>query len=505
MTSPAWVSNTDTTFTTAASSYAANTPATDASDRLVAIVLTYASRTWGAAPTDWAQLATSGDYVHVYERVDCPSASAGTATFTISGGTTVAIVRVVRISGSHASDAASISTFGTGTNANPDPPNLDPAVSKDWLWLAIAHWSHFFGTDRSRSSQPTNYTATTDVDIQPSNGELETSLAYRQLTASSENPGTFTLSGNAQTWRAVTIGIPPSVNATGTIAATLQKALFSGSGAQTQTGTIAATLQAATAALSGTHISGAEGTVSATMQAATASFVGAMQPSGTVAATMQPATFNGAAAQVIAGVIAAELQNPTFAATGTQTIAGTIAAALTKALFSGAGSQTQTGSMVSTLQKATSSLTGFMVPSGSIASTMRPPTSSFVGVMQPSGVVAVTMRPALFTGTGLHTQSGVIAAALQAALLTATGQHSQTGTMAATMQIMVFEAIAILRKLGYGTVADALANGGRLFDYFAYGGTLSDAYTNGGRLADAFAFGGTIDDNYTNGGTASDE
>lgn len=210
MTAPAWVSNTDTDFTSDTSSAAANTPATDSGDRLIAIALTYASRTWGAAPTNWAQLATSGDFVHVYERVNCPSASASTATFTWTGGNTVAIVRVVRISGSHSSDAASISSFGTGTNANPDPPSLNPAASKDWLWLAIAHWSHFFGSDRARTAVPTNYTATTDHDIQPNLGELETSLAYRALTASSEDPGTFTLNGSAQAWRSVTIAVPPA-------------------------------------------------------------------------------------------------------------------------------------------------------------------------------------------------------------------------------------------------------------------------------------------------------
>lgn len=192
-------------------------------------------------------------------------------------------------------------------------------------------------------------------------------------TSASAHPRVFRKRPRSQQ---TVIAIQPS----GAIAATLQKALFSGSGTQTQTGTIAATLQAATAALSGTHTTGAEGTVSATMQAATASFVGAMQPSGTVAATMQPATFNGAAAQVLAGAIAAELQNPTFAATGTQTIAGTIAAALTKALFTGAGAQAQTGTITATLQE---------------------PTATLVGVMQPSGTIVSTLAYPLFTGTAL--------------------------------------------------------------------------------------------------------
>ena len=207
------VSDTDTTFTSNTSTFTANIPATSANDRMLAIMATWASRTWGAAPTGWTQAATSGDYLHVYEKVGCSTASATTADFTFTGGTTVGIVRVILISGGHVSTVASISSFGTGNTANPDPPNLNPAVSDDWLWFAIAHWSHLFGTDRARTAVPSNYTATTDVDIQPSNGELEFSVAWRQTTASSENPGTFTLDGAPQTGRQVTIGIPsaPSV------------------------------------------------------------------------------------------------------------------------------------------------------------------------------------------------------------------------------------------------------------------------------------------------------
>lgn len=204
---------TDTDFTTNATSYAANLPATiNAGDRLLAFMCTYGSigSNWGAAPAGWSQLGTSNDYTHVYEYINHPGGGGGTVTFTHAGSSTRAIVRIVRIPGARGDTACSISTFGTGSTATPDPPNLDPAVTRDWLWIAFAQWSHAFGTDRARTAVPTNYTPTTDHDIQPSNGELEVSLAYRQLTASSENPGTFTLNGAAQTWRTVTIAVPPA-------------------------------------------------------------------------------------------------------------------------------------------------------------------------------------------------------------------------------------------------------------------------------------------------------
>lgn len=209
MASPTWISDTDTTFTVASSSWVANTPATTAGDRLLLTVATYQSRTV-TSPSGYNAIITT-DFMHVLEQPNCATAGSGTVTVPIVGGTDTGIVRVTLIRGSHGASATQGSTFTTGTDASPNPPNLNPASSKDWLAVAGALWTHFFGTDRARTAQPSGYTATTDIDIQPTNGELEFSLAYKALSAaSSEDPGAFTLDGAAQGWRAWTLMIPPA-------------------------------------------------------------------------------------------------------------------------------------------------------------------------------------------------------------------------------------------------------------------------------------------------------
>ena len=295
----------------------------------------------------------------------------------------------------------------------------------------------------------------------------------------------------------VTYTVPP----TGTIAATLQKALFSGSGAQTQTGTIAATLRKATASLtgaqtqsgssavtmqkatfsgSGSQAGGTEGTIATTLTRATASFTGAMQPSGTITATQQKATFAGTAVQAQSGTIAAVLQELTFAGTGTQTQTGTIAATLQKALFSGAGAQTQTGSIAATLQKVTASL---------------------VGVMQPEGAIAATLQKALFSGAGSQDIPGVIVATLTSATFSGAGAQVFIGTMTAQLQAALFEGLGVLQGAGFGTVLDSYAYGGTLREAMAHGITLIDGSGYGVTLTELVPYGGTLDDDHAYGGT----
>lgn len=242
---------------------------------------------------------------------------------------------------------------------------------------------------------------------------------------------------------------------TGTIAATLQKALFSGSGAQAQTGTIAATLRKATASLSGaqtqsgssavtmqkatfagagSQAGGTEGTIAATMQRATASASGAMEPSGAIAATQQKATFSGAGAQAQTGAIAATQQKATFAGTGAQALTGAIAATLQQAVFASSG---KTG------------------PAGTIAATITKATAAFAGVMQPSGQIAATMQRARFAASGSHIISGTLAATARKLTFAGTGAHILSGAMAATMQRTRFAGVGHFDNAGAALVSIA--------------------------------------------------
>ena len=143
-------------------------------------------------------------------------------------------------------------------------------------------------------------------------------------------------------------------SATGTIAASLQAALFSGSAAQTQTGTIAGTLRAATMSASGAQTY--SGSIAATLQATTFTGVGA-SPS-LMLAHLAPATASLTGVMAPKGTVAAELSRILFSATGSQPFQGTIAATTQKATFTGAAGQQYLSAMAARLQVATAALVG---------------------------------------------------------------------------------------------------------------------------------------------------
>jgi len=254
---------------------------------------------------------------------------------------------------------------------------------------------------------------------------------------------------------------------TGTIAATLQKALFSGSGVMQPTGTIAATLQKATAAFAGaqtmsgsaaatlqaatfsgtgTQTAGAEGTISSTMQAATASLTGVMEPSGTIAATLQEPTFAATGTQTVSGAVAATMQPATASMTGTQTQTGTIAGTLQPATFAAAGKTGPSGTIVATLQKATAALAGVMQPQGTIAATMAKATFSGAGGQTFLGTIAATLRPATFAGVAVQIYTGTIAATMQAATFAGVGHFDNGGAVLVGIAKKFLARIGILKK-----------------------------------------------------------
>lgn len=87
----------------------------------------------------------------------------------------------------------SASTHNTSTNANPDPPNLTATAS---LWMAVAEEETL-----ALVSYPTNYTYR-QANRVVSGASIY--LAFRQLDATSEDPGTFAI-GTSHFWAAATV------------------------------------------------------------------------------------------------------------------------------------------------------------------------------------------------------------------------------------------------------------------------------------------------------------
>lgn len=98
-------------------------------------------------------------------------------------------------------------TPATANSANPNPPSLAPGVgSLDFYWLALG-----FVGERNVTANPANYANLLDsgrVNNQPGVFGVD-----RQLNASSEDPGAYTLSAGLN-WVAQTVAIRPAGNQT---------------------------------------------------------------------------------------------------------------------------------------------------------------------------------------------------------------------------------------------------------------------------------------------------
>lgn len=114
----------------------------------------------------------------------------------------------------------------SGSSTSADPPEVTPTGgSKDYLWVI------FTGIDGNRTcTDPANYT--TDGSV--ANAAISFCSAFRALTASSEDPGAFTLS-TTETWSVITLAVHPTTAVAGpsfssgpTVAATTNGFTISG-------------------------------------------------------------------------------------------------------------------------------------------------------------------------------------------------------------------------------------------------------------------------------------
>jgi len=165
----------------------------------------------------WTELldeaSANGLYI-AYRKADGSEGS--TITLTTSASTRSAEI-TFRITGAQdpAIQPPEIGTTATGTSATPDPPAaVMTGGSKDYLVIAFAGMAGEEADDDTwGNTPPTNYSPT--PPLQKTGGTVGTNLgalaiaAYRQLTASSENPGTFGVDVSAA-WRAQTITIHPA-------------------------------------------------------------------------------------------------------------------------------------------------------------------------------------------------------------------------------------------------------------------------------------------------------
>lgn len=130
----------------------------------------------------------------------------GTTVDFVTSADEAASAQVYRISGWHGTTAPEIGTPATGSSAAPDPSSTTPSWgAADTLWIATAGWNR----DRTVSAYPTNYTGNnTDTVSGAGAGGVGVGSATRDLNATSDDPGTFTISAS-DPWISYTIAVRP--------------------------------------------------------------------------------------------------------------------------------------------------------------------------------------------------------------------------------------------------------------------------------------------------------
>jgi hypothetical protein len=127
-----------------------------------------------------------------------------TATITISSNAALC-VSCYRISGAQ-NVAPAVANTASTTSTNPDPPSLSPSWgAEDTLWFAFAGWN---SRTTAPSAYPSNYSDNQNTLPAVSGQAASLGVATRNLNASSENPGVFTMASS--TWRAATLAVRPA-------------------------------------------------------------------------------------------------------------------------------------------------------------------------------------------------------------------------------------------------------------------------------------------------------
>ncbi len=106
-------------------------------------------------------------------------------------------------------DGVGITTPVISVSSTPNPGSLDPNAwaAENTLWIAAAA----VDTSRTFSAWPTNYFPGSSNwdDVSGGAGGASLSVQYRRLNATSEDPGTFTISASDD-WSCQTVAVRPT-------------------------------------------------------------------------------------------------------------------------------------------------------------------------------------------------------------------------------------------------------------------------------------------------------
>lgn len=203
---------TSTTFATSVTSMPVTMPASIASgDLLTAFVEVRNAGTYSTVPTGWTSfLSQAGGgatgKLDGFYKIAAGTESGTTPTWIASTGTT-ATWQVVRTTNWHGTTPPEATTAsGDATAAN--PPSLTPSWGAlNTLWLAVA--GHAAISAAAFTAAPANYNNFLNTGASTGGSAVSLATSYRDLNATSEDPGAFTAGGSNRFWAAATVAIRP--------------------------------------------------------------------------------------------------------------------------------------------------------------------------------------------------------------------------------------------------------------------------------------------------------
>ncbi len=203
---------TTTPFGANTTDHVADLPAVVQPDQLLIALWCNDGNAAVTTPDGWTLIfsATSNSQVRfaAYALKAAGSEGGGTVNF-VTAASETGVAKILRFANWYGTIASGVAqaTAG-GNNDSPNPPLLDPASwdVEDTVWIAC------FGEDFGDAllSYPANYGANQSWNSSAAgSGDCGLGMATRNLAASSENPGTFSVDAGGGAWVAATIAVRP--------------------------------------------------------------------------------------------------------------------------------------------------------------------------------------------------------------------------------------------------------------------------------------------------------
>lgn len=440
-----------------------------AGDALFAICAQDGTGTLSTTSTGWVKLGQVTNAANTFTIAAFYKKSAagpGSDTLDVASTTSERGTLIVQpIAGQDPATDAYMSTGASGSGNGGDPDSLNPGVgAKDFLWIAAA----CNGGTSIATSAPTNYFGLTGQVA--STSSASSWLAFRNLNAASEDPGTF---GGSFNWTAFTSAIPPA----STTPAASGSSTVRGGGAL-----------AGTASKAATSVSTARGG-------------GSLTATDRKAATGTSSTRGGGAVVSTGSKDAAPARSGTSSVSGGGRVAGTVAKATsgsssargggrTSATVSkggtGASSVTGGGLTVGTGREGAARTTG-VSGGGSVSSSVRKAATGTSSVRGGGGIASSGTQLQARSGTSTVRGGGAVRTATAAVRTASSSVRGGGGTRAS--------AFASVPRFGVSSVssgggARASASGARSATSRITGGGAISSSTRGGRAGASAVRGG---------------